>query len=388
MAERQREGNEDRRRKVSVPKLRTILKQIGDELSTEELAKLIFLAADHIPKSKTQGMNSLKFFSALEELQLIDTKQDDVDYLIDLLNNLPRVDLVKKLKCNQSVVSNFTEKVVIVEKCSKSVCTDFTDAVLVTNTIDINETTSSIIKREEVNNGGFVQDPDLMESIFQKHDDTVSALEEELSQVSTTNTELKKKNHELEFQINQMKDDQSNLMRERNSALGMKSEYVFRESELRKELSDLKRMNSLLEKNGTKANTTIEAQEKEIEQLKLSLEEKDNTTNELKAKIEMLEQEKLAVQEQLAKVQKSDEGNGRVKCKRCGLVYVEANNTADACRYHSGHFESVGSIKKRTEWSCCKNTNKNAPGCCKKKHLTIDYQLSPSVCDQSRKFTM
>ena len=380
MAGHQEGGSPARQRKISVPKVRTILKQIGDELTNDELAKLIFLAADHIPKSKTQGMSSLNFFSALEERQLIDTKQDNLDYLVDLLSHLPRADLVNKLNCTKPG-SNYTKLV-----HEEVTCTVSTDAVMVanTNTLEIS-TNSCFVKQNKNSDGGFLQDPDLVQSMFQKYNDTASVLDQTLAM----NVELKKKNHELEFELNQIKDDQNNLIRERNSALGAKSEYVFRESELKKELSDLKRTNNLLEKNGTKANNTIEVQEKEIAELKGSLNESENTANELRSELEKVKQKNIAIEEELARAQKVEEENGRVKCKRCGLVYVEANNPVDACRYHSGQFGSVGSIKKKMEWSCCKNTNKNAPGCCKKKHLTIDFPiLSPDVSDHGRKFTM
>lgn len=381
MAECRENGSPQRRRKVSVPKVRTVLKQIGDELSNDELEKLLFLAADHIPKSKTQGMNALNFFLALEERQLIDTKGDDVDYLLELLGELPRVDLVKKLKSTQPP-SNYREKVVNEEEIIR------TDTVVVANanTLEINANTWSV-KRNKVymegsGDGGFLQDPNLVQSIFQKYNDTVCALE----QANATNVELKKKNHQLKFEIDQLKDDQNNLIRERNSALGAKSEYVFKESELKKELSDLKRMNNLLGKNATKDTNTIEARDKEIAELKESLKKSVNTANELRSELEKVHQEKIRMEEVLAKFQKVEEANGRVTCKRCGLVYVEANNPVDACRYHSGQFGSVGALKKKMEWSCCRNTNKNAPGCCKKKHLTIDYPL-PSP-DLERKFTM
>ena len=387
MADRQEEGSQTRQRKISVPKIRTILKQIGDELTAIELEKLIFLAADHIPKGKKQGMNALNFFSALEEQQLIDTKHDDVDYLTDLLGHLPRADLVKKLKCTQPG-SNCTSNVIIHEEITR------TDVVMVDNenTAHITSNTCTVNKQSKNTDGDFLQEPDLVQSIMKKYEEAIQMnfnLKEKNKQLESTNVELRKKNHKLEFEINQFKDDQNNLIQERNSALGVKSEYVFRESELRKELSDLKRTNNLLGKNGTKDNNTIEAQGKEIAALKKLLDESENIANEIKSELEKVKQQKLAVEEELAKLKKSEEENGRVKCKRCGLIYVEANNPMDACRYHSGQFGSVGAIKKRMEWSCCKNANKNAPGCCKKKHLTIDYPLpSPDVGDQGRKFTM
>mgnify|MGYP002803952527 CR=1 FL=1 len=390
MADRQEQGSQTRQRKISVPKIRTILKQIGDELTDKELEKLIFLAGDHIPKGKTQGMNALNFFSALEEQQLIDTKQDDVDYLIDLLGHLPRADLVKKLNCTQ-LGSNYTSKVIIHEEISEITRSD---AVMVDNenTLQITSNTCTVNKQSITTDGDFLQEPDLVSSIMEKYEEAIkmnSNLKEKIKRLESTNVELKKKNHELQFEINQFRDDQNNLIQERNSALGAKSEYVFRESELRKELSDLKRTNNLLEKNGTKDNNTIEAQQKEIAALKMLIDESENIANEFRSELGEVKQQKLAVEEELAKLKKIEEENGRVKCKRCGLIYVEANNPVDACRYHSGQFGSVGSIKKRMEWSCCKNANKNAPGCCKKKHLTIDYPLpSPDVGDHGRKFTM
>ena len=394
MADRQEEGSQTRQRKISVPKVRTILKQIGDELTANELEKLIFLAADHIPKGKTQGMNALSFFSSLEEQQLIDTKQNDVDYLIDLLGNLPRADLVKKLKCTQPG-SNYTSNVIIHEEITSTVSTDIhTDAVMVANENIVQNTsnTCTVNKQTQNTDGDFLPEPDLVPSIVEKYEEAIkmnSNLKEKIKQLESTNVELKKRNHELEFEMNQIKDDQNNLIQERNSALGAKSEYVFRESELRKELSDLKRTNNLLEKNGTKDNNTIEAQEKEIAALKQLSNESENIANDIRSELEKVKQEKIAVEEELAKLKKTEEENGRVKCKRCGLIYVEANNPVDACRYHCGQFGSVGSIKKRMEWSCCRNANKNAPGCCKKKHITIDYPLpSPDVGDQGRKFTM
>ena len=374
MAERTEEESRERRRKISVPKVRTILKQIGDDLTKGELEKLIFMAADHIPKGKTQDMGALNFFSALEERQIIDTKQDDVEYLVELLSNLPRADLAKKLK-SPYTGSICTEKIVVHE----------VDAVMVTSVNTVKTSASCWYEKEnKVNDGNFLQDPELMQSVFQNHNDTVSALEKALE----AKVELRKKNHELQFEIDQMKDDQNNLIKERNSALGVKSEFVYRESELRKELSDLKQMNNLLGKNNAKANNVIDTKDKEIEELKKSLNESEKKLDELRSELETVKLEKLAVEEKLAKFQKDEEDHGRVTCKRCGLAYVEANNPVDACRYHSGHFGTVGAIKKKMEWSCCKNTNKNAPGCCKKKHLTIDYQLSPGLGDTGRKFTI
>jgi hypothetical protein len=385
MAERQEEGSPRIQRKTSVPKVRTILKQIGDELTADELAKLIFLAGDHIPKGKSQGMNSLNFFSALEEQQLIVTKQGEVDYLVDLLHNLPRADLVKKLKCTQPG-SSCTQKVVIHEEITT------TDAVMVANESTVEITANSWTVAQDNTDGDFLQDPGLVKSILGDYEEVVamnSSLKGKNQELELTNVELKKRNHQLEFELNQFKDDQNNLIQQRNSALGAKSEYVFRESELKKELSDLKRTNNLLGKNGARDIETIESQKEEIKELKELLDESINTANELRLELENVKQQKIEVEEELAKVHKTEEDNGRVKCRRCGLIYIEANNSEDACRYHSGQFDVVGSIKKRMEWSCCKNTNKNAPGCGKKKHLTINYPLSPLQVDQQcRKFTM
>ena len=375
MAEFEEEGSRERRRKISVSKVRTVLKQIGDDLTKDDLEKLIFLAGEHIPKGKTQGMNALNFFSALEEQQIIDTKQDDVDYLVQLLYTLPRVDLAKKLK-SPNPGSVCTESIIIREEV---------DAVMVTSVNTVETIKNSLcVKETKVNHGDFLQDPELVPSVFENHNDTMSAIEK----TSEENIELKKKNHELQFEIDQMKDAQNDLIRQRNSALGVKSEFVFRESELRKELIDLKRMNNILGENNAKANDTIDARDKEIGALKKSLNESESMVNELNSELEKVRLEKVAVEEELAKFQKNEEEHGRVTCKRCGLVYVKANNPSDACRYHSGQFGSVGSIKKKMEWSCCKNTNKNAPGCCKKKHLTIDYPLTPDLSDQGRKLTM
>lgn len=377
MAEFEEEGSQQRRRKISVSKVRTVLKQIADDLTKDELEKLIFLAGDHIPKGKTQGMNALNFFSALEQQQIIDTKQDDVDYLVQLLYTLPRVDLAKKLK-SRNPGSVCTESIIIREEV------DAVNMVTSVNTVETTKNSLCVKETTKVNHGDFLQDPELVPSVFENHNDTMSALEK----TSEENIELKKKTHELQFEIDQMKDDQNDLIRQRNSALGVKSEFVFRESELRKELIDLKRMNNILGENSAKANDTIDARDKEIEALKKSLNESESIVNELNSELKKVRLEKVAAEEELAKFQKDEEEHGRVTCKRCGLVYVEANNSIDACRYHSGQFGSVGSIKKKMEWSCCKNTNKNAPGCCKKKHLTIDYPLTPDLSDQGRKFTM
>lgn len=377
MAEFEEEGSQQRRRKISVSKVRTVLKQIADDLTKDELEKLIFLAGDHIPKGKTQGMNALNFFSALEQQQIIDTKQDDVDYLVQLLYTLPRVDLAKKLK-SPNPGSVCTESIIIREEV------DAVNMVTSLNTVETTKNSLCVKETTKVNHGDFLQDPELVPSVFENHNDTMSALEK----TSEENIELKKKTHELQFEIDQMKDDQNDLIRQRNSALGVKSEFVFRESELRKELIDLKRMNNILGENSAKANDTIDARDKEIEALKKSLNESESIVNELNSELKKVRLEKVAAEEELAKFQKDEEEHGRVTCKRCGLVYVEANNSIDACRYHSGQFGSVGSIKKKMEWSCCKNTNKNAPGCCKKKHLTIDYPLTPDLSDQGRKFTM
>lgn len=377
MAEFEEEGSQQRRRKISVSKVRTVLKQIADDLTKDELEKLIFLAGDHIPKGKTQGMNALNFFSALEQQQIIDTKQDDVDYLVQLLYTLPRVDLAKKLK-SPNPGSVCTESIIIREEV------DAVNMVTSVNTVETTKNSLCVKETTKVNHGDFLQDPELVPSVFENHNDTMSALEK----TSEENIELKKKTHELQFEIDQMKDDQNDLIRQRNSALGVKSEFVFRESELRKELIDLKRMNNILGENSAKANDTIDARDKEIEALKKSLNESESIVNELNSELKKVRLEKVAAEEELTKFQKDEEEHGRVTCKRCGLVYVEANNSIDACRYHSGQFGSVGSIKKKMEWSCCKNTNKNAPGCCKKKHLTIDYPLTPDLSDQGRKFTM
>lgn len=374
------EESPKRERKVSVPKVRTVLKQIADELTSEELGKLKFLAADHIPKRKAEAMICLDFFTALQERQLIDTKQDDMDYLIQLLNDLPRVDLVRKLRASLPG-PKYTEKMVIKEEIIT------TDAVVVNNSSVLETTeTTQLITRTEIVDGSFLHDPETsVQSICQKYNDTVSALEEERATV----TKLKMQNHKLHQEINEIKDEQNNLIRQRNSALGAKSEFVFRESEMRKELSDLKRTNNVLTKNCGKANSEVEARDKEIAELKESLNKSEDTVSELRSCLDEEKNARLVVEEELAVFKKVREDHGHVKCRRCGLFFVEANNPTDACRYHTGHFETVGSIMRRMEWSCCKNANKGAPGCCKKKHLTIDYPLpSPVLGEKDRKFTM
>jgi len=61
------------------------------------------------------------------------------------------------------------------------------------------------------------------------------------------------------------------------------------------------------------------------------------------------------------------------KCRKCVKFYKEDQNAFDACRFHSGHYQSVykstlgmGSLNS---WSCCKNYSRDAPGCKIGRHL-------------------
>lgn len=402
------EGERRNSVRQSVPKIRKTLKSISEEITDEELSKLIFLARDELPKGQTQNMNCLKLLAALEERQLIDTKNEDLCYLLDLLDHLPRLDLFKKLKSSLSVGSNCCTQhnvpvthhrhTKIIHEALQS--SSVSDSTTVSNSITEATFESNVtsVKHDiaDDRNGGFLQEPDLLNSTFQNYNDTIAELEtvtverdnalKACQMLEKSKMELEKKVNSLEREVEAARDDQNNMICERNNALAAKSEYVFKESEAKKELSDMKRTKNLLEKSLAKANHEVEKQEEGIKELTKQLKESQEEVEDLKVKLDEVTLHEAAVVKELQKVEdKAREGDGKIKCNRCGLIYVEANNPTDACRYHSGKYDLSGLVMKKMEWSCCRHTNKNSPGCCKNKHLSIDHQFSPGPESKSFK---
>lgn len=391
------------RRKNTIPTIRKVLKNLSDEITDDELTKLIFLARDELPKGQTQNMTCLKLIGALEERQLIDAKNNDLTYLLDLLGQLPRIDLIKKL--NSSLPTQYNHCTTITETVLRSNCGQATFASSATTvTFESDKKMLPISNRNSSGDGGFLQDPDVLNSTFQDYNKIIGQLEaitrenedtlKALNSSEESKAILQRKVTSLEMELIKAKDEQNNLICERNNALAAKSEAVFSENEAKKEISEIKRTKLALEKSLSMSTSEVEKKGDEVKELMGKLEESHITIHkqeeeigELKSKIEEITLDKKTLKKQLQQLQeKANEGNGRLNCKRCGLIFLEKNNPDDACRYHSGKYGMTGSLMKKLEWSCCKQTNKNAAGCCKKKHLFIDYPLSPNN-DTSGKLT-
>ena len=404
MAEGGEEGSTSRPSQL-VPTIRKVLKNVSDEITDEELTKLIFLVSDHLPKGQTQKMNCLKLIGALEERQLIDTKCNDMNYLLDLLHQLPRIDLVKKLTSTLQLSDGFQQitktKVEILEVDTEPRAPPSSSSKrAVTTTSEFHMRSMTVPNHKQPVDGGFLQDPDLLNSTFNEYDETVQQLEvvtkekeDALMQLKLSEASkavLQSKVNNLEMEVSVAKDDQNNLICERNNALAAKSELSYKETEIKKELSEVKRTKLLLEKSLTKLHNEVEQKDEELKKLHEQLEESQNTVKKqdkeivtLKSKLEEVSSEKKIFEETLREHNKVEVENGGITCKRCGLVYVKSNNPADACSYHTGKYDMAGSIRRRQEWSCCKSPNMNAVGCKKKKHLSIDYAFSPGIADET-----
>lgn len=74
-----------------------------------------------------------------------------------------------------------------------------------------------------------------------------------------------------------------------------------------------------------------------------------------------------------------------VQCKKCRLFYLDAQNTAISCEYHSGKFQlecprtcpNPGLTRecnahRRRRWTCCDGTKENLPGCSRMYHVAVD----------------
>ena len=56
--------------------------------------------------------------------------------------------------------------------------------------------------------------------------------------------------------------------------------------------------------------------------------------------------------------------NSPKRCLKCGGYYREKNNGPNACCYHSGrYYASVRALGSLASWTCCKQAERNAPGC-------------------------
>lgn len=403
MAEGGEEGSTSRPGQL-VPTIRKVLKNVSDEITDDELTKLIFLASDHLPKSQTQKMNCLKLIGALEERQLIDTKCNDMNYLVDLLHQLPRIDLVKKLTSTLQLPDGFQQitkskvETLEVDAEPRRVPPSSSNRA-VTTTSEFHMHSVTVLNHKQPVDGRFLQDPDLLNSTFNEYDETVQQLEVvtkekedalmalKLSEASKAMLQSKVNNFEMEVIV--AKDDQNNLICERNNALAAKSELSYKETVMRKELSEVKRTKLLLEKSLTNLHSEVEQKDEDLKKLHEQLEESQNTVKKqdeeivaLKSKLEQATSNNKCFEETLQE-HKMEVENGRITCKRCGLVYVKSKNPDDACRHHTGKYDMAGSIRRRQEWSCCKNPNMNAAGCKKKKHLSIDYAFSPGIADET-----
>ena len=376
--ERDKSPEEPRKK---VPEIRVILRNIADELTTSELNAMIFLARDDLPKGKCENMTPLTFLVALEERQLIVTKEKKMDYLVNLLSHLPRVDLMKKLTGKNYISFGYSqvENVVIEENVTINNCV-VASASTEKNIVEIHSTTSSFEENEVSGIKQFLEEADVMYQRYRQ-------MEIDLGEAMARNAELIRKNQELESEIYELKNDQCHLTQERNCALGEKAKFVFRESEAKKELNDLKCMVDSLSKESAKDKNVISNKDRQINELNETLKVYEHAAIQMKSINEKLDEEKAELEKQLLEWKTETKENTHVLCKRCGLMFDPANNSKDACVSHPGKFEWVGSVLKRREWSCCKSTNANAVGCCKKKHLFIEPLLSPGINTFDRKYT-
>ncbi|XP_046848453.1 uncharacterized protein LOC124442008 isoform X2 [Xenia sp. Carnegie-2017] len=137
-----------------------------------------------------------------------------------------------------------------------------------------------------------------------------------------------------------------------------------------------------LSKESAKDKNLISNKDRQINELNETLKVYEHAAIQMKSINERIDEEKAELEKQLLEWKTETKENTQVLCKRCGLMFDPANNSKDACVSHPGKFEWAGSVLKRREWSCCKSTNANAVGCCKKKHLFIEPLLSPgSECE-------
>jgi hypothetical protein len=83
---------------------------IDGELESEDIKSIKFLCQDDITfKALEKIQDGIQIFNELERIGKIDCTKADTDYLVECLSRCHRMDLVKKLGCDQVQAKNRLE---------------------------------------------------------------------------------------------------------------------------------------------------------------------------------------------------------------------------------------------------------------------------------------